>query len=122
MTELIDILKVDKIAQNKYEDLKNSELIDLPRDIDSFLNYLENLDYKDDCLNKINRYHAFNEIFQKLRIIAAVKYFQQNILDLDMPVEKISTVYERLAEDWISDSEVAQYEIEEFIDFVNLLK
>lgn len=119
MTGLTDILKLDKIAQDKYDNLKNSELVNLPRNIDRFLEYLDD---KDCNLKKINRYHVFNKLFQELRIDAAVKYFQQNVSDLEISADKIITTYKRISEDWISEREIAEYEIGEFVDFVNLLR
>lgn len=124
MTELISILKYDEEAKDRYDELEFCELISLPRHIESFTDYLTRLgeDETKEEFKQLNIYHVFNEVFQKFRLKAAIDYFRKHVKDLEITDERIKTAYERIAEDWISERETAEHEIEEFVYFVDLLK
>lgn len=121
--ELTRILKYDGFKE-KFHQLENSKLVNLPNDIEEFINkvqmYEGNLENPVD--HKVNRYHLYNDVFTTLRHKAALIYFKTNVDDLDINDERIVEVYKRLEEGWISNYEDAMDEIREFVKFTNLLK
>lgn len=122
MSELNIVLKY-KGFNEEFESLKEVKLLNLPNEIDEFVNRVEI--YEANPVNKvdyeINRYHLYNEIFTELRHKAALTHFKENVKDLIIGDDRIIKVYMRLEEDWVSNCEDATDEVNKFHKFTNLL-
>lgn len=102
-----------------YDKVLNSSYENLAKNVDKIVEAIK--ENKTEIAFYFNSSHFYNEVFNQLREPMAIKYAKDTITDIKLSDAKISRIYSKIKEKWVSNILSAQDEIDDFLDFIELL-
>lgn len=115
---LLSVAKNEKL-EDLYENVSNSNLEEL---VDNILIFINALKESNPHIHKIlDNYHMFNSLFTTYRLQSAIKYTKENLSELELTDDKTIRIYNNFAGEWVSMEDVAEKEIQGFIEFIRIL-